>query len=264
MRKTLLWTVALLLMALVAFLGWRYYASTRFEVAEPPAPLLPHAPQARTPEPAIAHPLIAEEAPEVAATTVDDSDTLFSQFVLGLFQTARLPDFIYPDRMLRRFVATVDNLPRKQLAVRIRPVKPVPGMFEVDKDDAGIRIAPGNAARYERYVQALESVNVAAAVRFYATHYALFEKAYQDLGYPKGRFNDRLFEAIDDLLATPQTQSQIALVQPKVLYRYADPDMENRSAGQKIMLRMGPAHMARVKAVLGQVRAELVRYAKPR
>ena len=264
MRKTLLWTTALLLTTLTAFFAWRYYVSTRFEVAPPPAPLPQETPQAQRPEPEIAHPLVAEEAPAVATTTVDDSDTLFSRFVNGLFKASQLPDFIYPDKMLRRFVATVDNLPRKEIAVRIRPVKPAPGMFEVEKDDTGLRIAPANAARYERYVRALESIDTAAAVKFYATHYALFERAYQDLGYPKGRFNDRLFEAIDDLLATPQMREPVALVQPKVLYRFADPDLENRSAGQKIMLRMGPANAARVKTVLTAVRAELERYAKPR
>jgi hypothetical protein len=157
----------------------------------------------------------------------------------------------------------VDNLPRKELPARLRPVKPAQGMFLVDNQGGILSISPENDARYERYVRALESIDVAAAVNFYATHYALFQKAYQELGYPKGNFNNRLFEAIDDMLAAPTLKSPTSLLQPKVLYRYADPDLENRSAGQKIMMRIGTANAARVGAVLRKVRAELVRYGRP-
>jgi hypothetical protein len=50
------------------------------------------------------------------------------------------------------------------------------------------------------------------------------------------------------------------LVQPKVVYLYADPDLENRSAGQKVMLRIGTDSSLRVRAVLKKIRAELQRY----
>jgi hypothetical protein len=43
-----------------------------------------------------------------------------------------------------------------------------------------------------------------------------------------------------------------------VLYEFADPDLETRSAGQKIMLRMGPENAARVKAKLWQLRREIL------
>lgn len=266
MRKALIFGFVFLVLATLAFIGWRFlYLPAQFEVAEMeplPAPPPPEPPSLPA-EPATTHPLIAEEAPAVATTAVDDSDSIFTKFVTSLFKSARLPDFIYPDRMLRRFVATVDNLPRKELSARLRPVKPAQGMFLVDNQGGILSIAPENNARYERYVRALESIDVAAAVKFYATHYALFQKAYQELGYPKGHFNNRLFEAIDDMLAAPTLKSPVSLLQPKVLYRYADPDLENRSAGQKIMMRMGTANAARVSAVLREVRAELVRYSKP-
>lgn len=266
MSKALRWIVALLVVVLagLAYWSWRYYMQPPpvAEMGEIPSarPAPSAAPQPPAAEAPIAHPIVAEEAPAVATTTVDSSDKIFADFVQMLFKMPSLPDFVYPDRMLRRFVATVDNLPRQELAARIRPVKPAEGMFRVDKINDAASIAPENDARYERYVNALEGIDVAAAVQFYATHYALFQKAYQDLGYPKGNFNDRLFEAIDDMLATPAVNPPIALVQPKVLYRYADPDLERRSAGQKIMLRMGADNAARVKTVLGRVRAELARY----
>lgn len=69
--------------------------------------------------------------------------------------------------------------------------------------------------------------------------YPLFQQVYRELGYANGNFNDRLVDAIDDLLAATVGQGPIRLIQPKVFYEYADPGLEQRSVGQKIMMRMG-------------------------
>jgi hypothetical protein len=88
--------------------------------------------------------------------------------------------------------------------------------------------------------------------------YPLFQRAYEELGYPGKYFNDRLMEALDDLLAAPELDGPLALEQPKVLYQFADPDLESRSAGQKILLRMGKANALRVKAKLLEIRRALI------
>jgi hypothetical protein len=46
----------------------------------------------------------------------------------------------------------------------------------------------------------------------------------------------------------------LTLVQPKVFYRYADPGLEARSAGQKLLMRLGADDEAKVKAKLRQIR----------
>jgi hypothetical protein len=96
-----------------------------------------------------------------------------------------------------------------------------------------------------------------AAVEIYAQAYPLFQQAYEQLGYPGKYFNDRLVEAIDDLLAAPEVDAPLKLMQPKVLYEFADPDLETRSAGQKILIRMGKDNALKVKAKLREVRQEL-------
>jgi len=65
-------------------------------------------------------------------------------------------------------------------------------------------------------------------------------------------------EAIDNLLAAPELAAPPELVQPKVLYEFADEDLQKRSAGQKIMMRMGADNARRVKAKLREIRRELV------
>ena len=88
-----------------------------------------------------------------------------------------------------------------------------------------------------------------------------FQEEYRTLGYPSGEFNDRLIDAIDDLLATPDIAGSILLVQPKVVYQFADPDLEALSAGQKIMLRLGSQNAILIKTKLRAIRRELTRSA---
>ena len=107
-------------------------------------------------------------------------------------------------------------------------------------------------------MRVLASVDARALVSTYVRAYPLFQKAYRELGYPKGNFNDRLVEAIDDMLAAPEIAAPVALIRPKVLYEFADPDLETRSAGQKVLIRMGAANAAQVKAKLREIRKELL------
>jgi len=75
------------------------------------------------------------------------------------------------------------------------------------------------------------------------------------LGYPNGYFNDRLVQVIDVLLATPEPTAPIELVRPNVMYTFADPNLEARPAGQKLLMRMGPENAAAIKAKLTELRA---------
>ena len=46
-------------------------------------------------------------------------------------------------------------------------------------------------------------------------------------------------------------------MQPKVLYEFADPNLERLSSGQKLMLRMGPDNAATTKRLLTRLRERL-------
>src|SRR4029450_3313423 len=94
-------------------------------------------------------------------------------------------------------------------------------------------------------------------VALYVRFYPWFQQAYRDLGYPSGYFNDRLVDVIDLLLATPEITGPVVLVQPRVLYTFADPRLEALPAGQKMMIRMGPENTAQVKVKLRELRRAL-------
>ena len=69
---------------------------------------------------------------------------------------------------------------------------------------------------------------------------------------------DRVVEVIDHLLATPEIEEPLRLIQPRVLYEFADPKLQKLSGGQKILLRMGPANLRKLKAKLRAIRDGLV------
>src|SRR5688500_15393163 len=205
------------------------------EPAPADAPQPEQAPMVRYPVPE------AQKPPAKALPTLENSDPMARQSAVEARGT--------PSQLSRRIVATVDNLPRETARTRVMPLEPVPGRFTP---------GPANAARYAPYVRVLESLDARALVQRYIESYPLFQRAYAELGYPQGNFNDRLVEAIEDLLAASDLKAPPELAQPKVLYEYADPELQARSAGQKIMMRMGAQNAARVKAKLREIRLELV------
>jgi hypothetical protein len=49
----------------------------------------------------------------------------------------------------------------------------------------------------------------------------------------------------------------VELVRPKVMYQFANPELEELSAGQKVLIRIGPQNAAAIKAKLHELRREL-------
>ena len=226
--------------------------------ASAPAPVAAAAPQP-VPQPEVRHPLPAPE-PQAAAKplpALDASDTEARRSLVDLMGSKAFTELVLPLHLVRRIVATVDNLPREAAPQRMMPLKAVPGAFATRGSGEEAVLDAANFKRYAPYVRVLESLDARALVSSYARAYPLFQRAYRELGYPAGNFNDRLVEAIDDMLAAPEIEAPVRLMRPKVLYEFADPDLETRSAGQKILVRMGAGNAARVKAKLREIRREL-------
>jgi hypothetical protein len=188
-----------------------------------------------------------------------DSDGALGAAIAALVHAASLPDLFYPDRLARRWVATIDNLPREQVAAEVRAMRPPDGPLATRGEDEALAIAPDNSARYARYMALLAAVDVGQAAALYRRFYPLLQEAYEELGYPGQYFNDRVVVVIDHLLAAPDVAEPIRLVHPSVMYRFADPRLESLSAGQKALLRVGRENAAEVKAKLRALRAEIAR-----
>ncbi len=255
--------IVLLAGAIAYYFFWlRAAPSSKLTDAPPVVAPAPPAPAA----PAIAHPI--DQTPglpdgktaeaQAPLPKLDESDAVAGDSIAAFLNGNGWTRLLVPGGLIRQIVVTVDNLPRKTIATRILPVKPVPGAFVTTGTATGMSIAPANAARYGDYVKAADAIDAKRLVEFYVRLYPLFQQAYVELGYPNGYFNDRLVGVIDHLLAAPEPKAPIALTQPKVMYQFADPALADLSAGQKIMVRVGLANESRLKAKLREIRKALV------
>jgi len=245
------------LLAVVAGLVAIAAATWYFIRESPPPPPPPASPAPKVAPAAPAGPRHPVEAPAHPLPALKESDPVIVEALAALMGPAGVKKFFDLEEVARRFVATVDNLPRESYATRLNPVKPIGGVLAVSGSDDTLVISPANSARYDPFIRLAESVDPQTAVALYKRFYPLFQEAYVDLGYPGGYFNDRLVAVIDHLLETPEVRGPIRVVVPHVLYEFADPALQDRSAGQKALLRMGPENAAKLKARLREVRAGL-------
>jgi Protein of unknown function (DUF3014) len=251
--------VVAILVAVLLAIGWGAYFLLRS--TPPPPPPSASAPPP-PPPPAATHYAVAASAeplPKLAESDATVLDTLKK-----LLDPAAVAKLVVPESLIRNFVATVDNLTRDHLAMRVSPVHAASGILKTTGQDDTLAIAAANDARYAPYVDAFDATDPAAVVAAYVRMYPLFQQAYVELGFPNGYFNDRLVQVIDHLLEAPDLKAPVKLVSPRVLFLYADPDLEARSSGQKILMRMGAANEARVKAKLRAYRKELEAQTPPK
>lgn len=260
---------ALGLLGVAAFLWWRQ--APEQAAPRPAAPAV--APQERAAA-ASAPPVLYSIEPvptaEPPAAPLDVQAALTDLFgrkaVLSVFQ---LDDFA------RRLVATVDNLGRQHAPPSLWPVNPVAGRFLVDKTGAGSFISPDNGLRYTPFVLLVETVDLRKVDAVYRQLYPQLQRAYESIGFPNRYFNDRLIEVIDQLLATPESEAPLAVrlpeikgpLQPErpwVLYEFDDPALQGLSAGQRLLLRVGPVNERRLKLKLAELRRLVSAGAPPR
>ncbi|WP_052754864.1 DUF3014 domain-containing protein [Lampropedia cohaerens] len=233
---------------------------------------LPQAPE----NPAPLHPLepLEAQAPAAESTAaalppLEASDGDLQATLTRLAGDTRVATLVRGDQLVRRIVATVDNLPSQRAPTQMWPVHPTAPRFTVDDSggEADTFIAPANSARYAPAVALFTRLDMQQLAREYRRYYPLFQQAYEELGYPDRYFNDRLVAVIDHLLQAPEpvaprvrlmpVRGEIVSQQPWVRYEFEDPQLEALSAGQKILVRMGPENARRVKSQLRALRAAI-------
>jgi hypothetical protein len=258
-RKKVIWGSAAVVV--LGLLGAVYYykyhgaaSAPPVKTEAPPAPAPP--PQAAT-EPAIRNP-VPVPADIKPLPPLNDSDPDVRGSLAGVFGARSISQFLVPENIVRHIVVTVDNLPRKKVAIELRPVKPTPGTTVTATQADITTLGSANFERYAPLIKVVRGTDTTVLANVYFKLYPLFQQSYEDLGYPGQYFNDRLVEVIDDMLRAPDVQGPIELTQPKVFYEYADPKLESLSAGQKLLLRMGPANEAIMKTKLREFRKAIV------
>jgi hypothetical protein len=265
MDKKLLWFLIVVgLIGLVAI----FYPRPAEEPPPVPVALPPPAPvpapdpapfDMPEPEPEPAPEFVEKEPrePQPPLPELDESDAEVAAALEEAAGEALVANQLRPESIVRNLVATVDNLTQEALWINARAVPPVSGRFIIEGDEDEPLLGESNFKRYDTVFELVGTVDVEALARAYQHNYPLLQQAYEELGYPGRQFHNRALEVIDHLLETPRVSTPIALEQPHVLYKFADPALEGLSSGQKIMLRIGPENSAVARSKLIELRAAL-------
>ena len=142
--------------------------------------------------------------------------------------------------------AAQGRLPRRQLGF-LAPS----GAYPVISEGDAFFTDPAGYARYTPYLDLLEQLPASRAAQLLRQIEPLVIEALTSLGERQSPAS-LLQEAVAGIQALPELDEAVMLVQPNVMYRYADPALESRSELDKQLLRMGPENVRRLKSYTAQ------------
>ena len=275
MKQATTWTVSLVLLAVL--IGALYWWQLEQRTGPPNAAVAPAASAVRGADAppaaaasAIQYPIDAEPSVATRASSAPARPpaTSLAEALTEVFGERTVLQWFNTDAFAHRVAVTVDNLARPHAPARFWPVHPTPGRFATEPTGVIEAIASPNSKRYTAFVAWVETLDMRQVIALYRRFYPQFQRAYENLGYPGHYFNDRVIAVIDHLLETPNVAEPVEVklanvkgpiqpARPWVMVEFADPDLEDRSAGQKLMLRIGKDNARRLKAKLIELRAAL-------
>lgn len=254
----------LLLALLFVAAAWYSFIKEPEEVHELPPPDIPPAMPVIEPQPEPAPPDedikgYLEPEPVIVPDPLlplNESDPQFTRELTEVVGADPVTEYLVKSQAISRLVATIDSLTSRQIPPQINPVRPADNKFIVDTEGESVLMSAQNFARYDGYVALLQKADSDALMALYQRFYPLLQQAWEENG-GEGSFNERLTGVIDNLLETPDVPGPIYLTKPEAVYLFEDPALETMTAGQKILVRMGPANASVVKEKLILVRAAL-------
>jgi hypothetical protein len=258
MQKAIVIAISILVLLV---LGWALLRPTPELGPEPdqaPAPP-PEAPaDPRLPDPGAPSPLgppdteLAE--PAVELPPLEDSDP----FVREQLEPMDLPrPWLDQGEYVRRLAVLAENasrgvVPRRQLAF-LSPNEP----FVVTRtEDERILLDPVSYTRYDAYLDRLETIPPDRLAGLLTMLHPLVETALAEVGI-HAQPGDVFAQAVRQVMAVPVLEGDVELIQPAVMYRFADPQLEALPQLHKQLLRMGPENVRRLQAYLGEVAAAM-------
>jgi DUF3014 family protein len=184
--------------------------------------------------------------PDVELPALHNSD----EFVREVIVDWSVPDlWLQREDLIARASVVLQNaadgrVPRRQLAF-LAPPQAYPVITQAEQ----FFLDPKGFARYDPIVDVVVSVPVDDLAGVVSMLEPLFTQALAQLG--EGRDTQVLLASvikrIDNLPILPE---RVELVQPHVMFKYADPELENLPEFEKQLLRMGPDNILRLKKYL--------------
>lgn len=198
-----------------------------------------------------------EEEIEPIEVDLNESDEVVRELANELSPHPGLMNWLMDKNLIRKFVASVDNIahghsPRPHIGF-FEPE----GDFEVLEESGEYFLDPASYERYDPVAEVFASLDTKGTVTLYKKLGPALQEAYKELGYPEANFDDTLKRAIDELLEVPVVERDIKLEKRVITYMMVDPDLESLSSAQKHLLRMGPDNVERIQSKLREMRHAL-------
>ena len=195
----------------------------------------------------------AEVSPVIAGLpTLGESDGLYRDQWAELWSNKQLRSWAETEQLARKATALVDNLSQGKIVRNLLGVFQPESPFMVDLllpasgEEGSVDIYRLDPASYQRYtplVNSIVSVDTDQLLAFYVRMRPLFQAAYLELGYPGGHIDGAFLKTLRDIQAAPVLEGEVRLVRPKVMYQFQNQQLEQRSALDKQMFRLGPENM---------------------
>jgi hypothetical protein len=240
--------------AAIAGVGFFVLGSKQQVPIQEPTPTPPAAP-APTPPPA---PPAEQPVQGAPLPGLEQSDPRARELLLQASSDPEFQKWAATEGLVRRFTAAVSNIAEGESPRAVLSFMAPQGAFQVVERDGHTFIAPESFARYDAATRALTSLDTQAAGQAYRTLKPLFNQAFGEIARPGQRFEEALARAIQRMLDTPVPEGDIEVVDtPSVNYAYAAPELEQLSAAQKHLLRLGPTNARAVQAKLKELQKAL-------
>lgn len=183
-----------------------------------------------------------EPEPQVATLpNLNDSDTFLIEELRLIDGGSPILGHLVSDELIRKFVVMVENVSRGEFPEQNLPLlNPAEGMTVTELGSDFYLIDEQSYQRFNGLVASMTNISTETAVEFYRRLQPLFREAFAELALRNSDFNDVLMLAIDNVINARSAPQPQQLIRPNLNYMYANPEIENYSTVEKLLLRLGP------------------------
>lgn len=256
--KKIIWGSFVVILIIIPIIIYFFFIKNK--TPSPPSPLpITSDSESCTPPSLLKKITEKKEIPESAPLNIDlnNSDGMLQKLLKDYSSHKGFKKWLKNKDIIRRFVAVVDNISRGETPAPHLEFLLPPAKFMVIKRGDNLYLDPTSYKRYNSTAEILVSLDSQKLVELYRELEPLTEEAYKELGYPEKIFNETLFQAFSVLLNTPVYEGDILLEEKVITYAFKDRGLENLSAAQKHLLRMGPRNTKKIKAKLREIISDI-------
>lgn len=192
-----------------------------------------------------------------SAILLNDSDSYAKYVLHNISNGMNILPYFNESNLIRRFVTFVDSLANENLAMTTNPTTLSMDKFNIKSENEQLFLDPDNYRRYDILADFIADMDQKNFLAAYQQAQPLLEEAFTELGYENIKFTDRLEQTFQEILLAPVIKKPILLIKDEKSYKFADTNLENLSATQKLMIRMGPNNTVKIQNRVREIVTQL-------